>query len=409
MNNSHFTYTPAKENSRSSTLRLLFAKNTLSRTEIAATLNISTAAVTVTTKSLLDAGILIPCEDSSQLQNMHKAGRKQALLSINPNWKYVLAIEIFTDYVNLAVTDLLGYTIIQKNFPAVESFAAPKSFCEAISRECRLLIKSADISPDRILGAGISVQGAVDHINGIAMNPYLMEGPVPFKEYFSELLQMPVAVESNVCSVLQSELTYRTHIADHDNVLMLKWGPGVGSAMAIGGAIYKGYQFQSPEIGHNTFSRGKGLRCRCGRRGCLETTISEHVITSQISRLLDAGKDSDLNQLAKKCGPPSANNLSAYLDADIPALRKLIQKCMEKLVNAVHNAVIILAPDQLVLYGQFFKSDWIFQSFVEMLMERNPIIPKHFCVRNTTLNQKPFVGCTAVAIEQILFSEDFSI
>ena len=37
------------------------------------------------------------------------------------------------------------------------------------------------------------------------------------------------------------------------------------------------------------------------------------------------------------------DNLSAYLDADIPALRKLIQKCMEKLVNAVHNAVIILA------------------------------------------------------------------
>ena len=76
MNNSHFTYTPAKENSRSSTLRLLFAKNTLSRTEIAATLNISTAAVTVTTKSLLDAGILIPCEDSSQLQNMQQSRPK---------------------------------------------------------------------------------------------------------------------------------------------------------------------------------------------------------------------------------------------------------------------------------------------------------------------------------------------
>ncbi len=112
------------------------------------------------------------------------------------------------------------------------------------------------------------------------------------RKLLASSLQMPIAVESNVCTVLQSELTFRNYIREHNNVLMLKWGPGVGSAMAINGNIYKGYRFQSPEIGHNSFSRGKGIRCRCGRRGCLETVISEQAMVEKLKRLPGLRKDS---------------------------------------------------------------------------------------------------------------------
>lgn len=76
---------------------------------------------------------------------------------------------------------------------------------------------------------------------GIALHPYrVFEGPVPFKELLENELPFPITVESNVCAFLQSELLYRTNIENAQNILMLKWGPGVGSATAINGHIYNG-------------------------------------------------------------------------------------------------------------------------------------------------------------------------
>ena len=397
-----------KENSRFNTLRLLLANHALSRTEIAAALNISTAAVTMTTKSLLDEGIVIPYEVPYENQDHSRVGRRQSLLTINPRWKYILAIEIFPENINLAITDLLGDTVSARSFSVPESIPSLEEFFGKIAGDSHALIESAGLTPEQMLGAGVSMQGDVDPLNGIALNPYILKGPVPVRKLLASSLQMPIAVESNVCTVLQSELTFRNYIREHNNVLMLKWGPGVGSAMAINGNIYKGYRFQSPEIGHNSFSRGKGIRCRCGRRGCLETVISEQAMVEKLKRLLASGKDDSLPELAARYGPPSSDNFLSYITSDRPSLRKLVRSFIEKLVNAVNNAVIILAPEKLVLYGQFFKSDTLFQEFNQSLMERNPILPEHFCVRNTVLSQKPYIGCAAIAMEQILFSDGIS-
>ncbi len=394
-----------KENSRSSTLRLLFANDALSRTEIAAALGISTAAVTMTTKGLLDDGIVVPLEAPPAFQDHSRVGRRQSLLAIHPAWKYILAIEVFPENVNLAVTDLTGTTVAQQILPVDKKLPSAEIFFQQIAESSLSLLQTAGLSSRQLLGAGVSLQGDVNQIDGIALNPYLFKGPVSVRKYLSAALQIPIAVESNVCAALQSELTFRTHIKEHSNVLMLKWGPGVGSAMAIGGNIYKGYRFQSPEIGHNSFSKGRGVRCRCGRRGCLETVISEQVLISQIQRLLRSGKDEELNQLEAQAGPPSGSNFSLYLNSGNASIRKLVYSCMEKLVNAVNNAVIVLAPEQLVLYGQFFRNDTIFETFTQMLKYRNPILPEHFCVRDSLLAEKPYIGCTAIAIEQILFSE----
>ncbi len=398
-----------KGNSRSGMLRLLFARKALSRTEIAASLNISTAAVTNSSRELLDLGILIPCDSSEKVKNSHQVGRRQSLLSINPEWKYILAIEIYTGHFSLAVTDLLGETIAKRYYPRTEkeNTSSPEDFFSDLADKCQELLSAEEISSSRLLGAGVSIQGTVDHIDGIAINPYFRQGPIPVGEYLEPRLHIPVTVENNICSVLQSELTFRNHVKDQDNILMLRWGPGVGTAMAIGGSIYKGHQFQSPEVGHNSFSSGRGLPCRCGRQGCLETVISSQAISSDIRHLLETGKDDELEKFAGQHGAPSPDNILAYLNFEDPTLKKLILRHIKRIVNAVNNAVIVLAPDILVLYGDFFKSDLIFDSFSQLLMKRNPILPPDFCVRYTSLSEKPFIGCTSIAIEQILFKEDF--
>ena len=89
----------SKFSNRSLTLQLLFSRGVLSRTEIADYLNITTAAVTSIVNDFLEEGLLVQREDSMQ-ESQPRAGRRRAPISINYDWKYIVAIDIHSYYIN---------------------------------------------------------------------------------------------------------------------------------------------------------------------------------------------------------------------------------------------------------------------------------------------------------------------
>ena len=64
MNNINSAFLETKANNRLNALWLLFANESLSRTEIASFLGISTAAVTSIVNEFLESGLIIQCEES---------------------------------------------------------------------------------------------------------------------------------------------------------------------------------------------------------------------------------------------------------------------------------------------------------------------------------------------------------
>ena len=55
---------------------------------------------------------------------------------------------------------------------------------------------------------------------------------------------------------------------DHDSVLGVFWGTGVGGGIVLDGRYWHG-RGSAGEIGHMVVKRG-GARCPCGNRGCME-------------------------------------------------------------------------------------------------------------------------------------------
>ena len=81
-----------RPSNRSLTLQLLFSHGTLSRTDIADFLNITTAAVTMIVNEFLSEGLLVQKEDFFP-ESLPRAGRRRAPLAIQYDWRYVLAID----------------------------------------------------------------------------------------------------------------------------------------------------------------------------------------------------------------------------------------------------------------------------------------------------------------------------
>ena len=142
MNNINSAFLETKANNRLNALRLLFANESLSRTEIASFLGISTAAVTSIVNEFLESGLIIQCEESVDSPNK-KAGRKQSPLKINYNWKYIVCFDIHPASVNIAITNLHGKLIVEEplHFLLIGiRRSSAQSLPRSVSRFCGIIL-----------------------------------------------------------------------------------------------------------------------------------------------------------------------------------------------------------------------------------------------------------------------------
>ena len=393
----------SKSSNRSLTLQLLFSHGVLSRTDIADYLNITTAAVTSIVNDFLEKGLLVQKEEPFP-ESHPRAGRRRAPLGVNYNWKYIVAIDIHSYYINIAITNLEG-RVITENTNLTPITSDLDTFFSSIAKDCIKMLWETSIPTEKILGAGITIIGPVNQNEGIALHPFrLFDQEVPVKQYFEKEFPFPVAVESNVCAFLLSEMLYTNIAASSPNILMLKWGPGVGSAMAIRGQIYKGHGYQSTEIGHNQITEKNGKKCNCGRTGCLEPSISSDAIIEFIQQEASKSPDSQLSRLVTLIGAPSRKNLSKYLDeaSDCPVLWNFLKSCAHSLASVTNNAIHILAPDKLILIGDLFEHDPLITLFTHQLYEINPQLPPDLVLKNQICAGHRYIGATAIAVEQLL-------
>ena len=137
------------------------------------------------------------------------------------------------------------------------------------------------IVKDMVLGIGISVPGPVKRRGGVSLHAYrIWNETVPVAEVIRRYLDIPVIVENNVKAFAEGELIYGNG-KEQENLLFIKWGPGVGSAIIIQNRIYDSQNSKTAEIGHYIVEKD-GKPCRCGRRGCLETKVATHAIADQV-------------------------------------------------------------------------------------------------------------------------------
>ena len=386
-------------NNRALTLQLLFSHGRMSRTDIADYLGITTAAVTSIVNDFLDEGLVV--QGDAVLESQNPVGRRRLPIAVNYDWKYILAIDIHSYYVNIAITNMKGNVITERAL--APDGDTPQALCSGIAKECIHLLWKAGISTEQVLGAGVTVIGPINQVDGIALHVFrLFDDPFPIRSYFEAEFPFPVAVENNVCAILLSELIYTDITEDAHNILMLKWGPGVGSAMAIHDNIYKGYNYESPEIGHNRISEQDGQRCNCGATGCLEPTVSTDAITAFIRREISRDPAGELAKISRRIGIPSRKNLPHYLESASETLWTFVRERAHALASVTSNAVHLLSPDKLLLIGDLFDLGPVAALFEQQLYAINPRLQPNLCATAQASAGKKYVGAAAIVIEQIL-------
>ncbi|MGN0240885.1 MAG: ROK family protein, partial [Candidatus Weimeria sp.] len=256
-------------------LRYLNANGSASRHELAEKMGLTPASLTQITRRLKTVGLLRECGEYTESGK----GRKQILLEVNPDWRYIVSISIEVNKTTAAITDLLGNEHSIISIPA-DTDSDPDSYLRKV---CHSVIDMMDgfvssyqkkngRKPD-FMGVSVGIPGIVDRDAGTSIRAYgIWDVQVDVAGVIGKELDMPVSVENNVNAFASAELIYGEG-RKHDDLLLVKWGPGVGSTIVTGGEIYEGRGGKAAELGHLIVKK-HGRKCTCGKCGCLETEIS---------------------------------------------------------------------------------------------------------------------------------------
>ena len=103
--------------------------------------------------------------------------------------------------------------------------------------------------------------------SGVSYHAYeLWDEVIPLKERIESIFDIPVVVDNNVRALALAEKEARN---DHEGIVFIKYGPGIGASLVFDETIYRGATYNALEFGHTIVTETKTL-CSCGKTGCLE-------------------------------------------------------------------------------------------------------------------------------------------
>lgn len=322
-----------KIENRSLILKCINNNGPISRKDIARITGLTAASVTQITTGLISEGALIELGSISESQGT--AGRKKVLLDLNQNYGYVLAINIESELTTVAICDVKGN--ILDNGALISSFdtdkkAEPENFLGDVIKKAGSLVEELSAGKrDLIKCVSIGIPGIVDKKRGSSVHAYgIWEHEVELKSVFEKAFNLPVLVENNVDALATAEIIYG-YGKTFDSLLVIKWGPGIGSTIVIDNKVYEGRHGKTAELGHVIVEKN-GRKCSCGKRGCLETLLSAEAFSKIESKeKRDYSIDLFARSIVNTCSIIAPNRiiLSGPLFADSKLRQKLISYCSE--------------------------------------------------------------------------------
>lgn len=381
---------------RSAILKLLNDRGAMSRKDIALALGLTPATVTLICTELISAGLVHEKGEAEE----KRAGRKKVLIDINYQYRYVLSISIEPENTCITISDLKG-TVIVSHAQKTDGHQVPELFLKEVAEKAKILLWENGISKDAVLGVGVSVPGTVRRETGVSQHAYrIWNEPVPVGEILKKYLDAPVIVENNVKAFAEGELVYGSG-RQRENLLFIKWGPGVGSAIIIQSHIYDSQNSKTAEIGHYVVEKN-GKPCRCGRRGCLETLVSTHAVAEQVRAACTPESMPLLFRQTEGCTDRiTARNIQQWMNGSDPGLLRVMEDVTDTMARIVTNTITLLAPDQVIIYGYMFDLPHIQDKFLQYCTQYDPAYNGSYIQKSSLSDKLEYIGPLAVVMNEL--------
>lgn len=354
------------KNHVASVLEFIYRARQTSRIEIANDTGLTPALLTSITGDLMENHQIV--ETGDEISGITGSGRKRKLLTLNPTSGYLLGIEINMGGIFIVLTDMIG-TVISQTSTAHSSYDV-ESINEEIITQINHCIHNVDAT--QIYGAGIAVPG---HFN-YSSKTIISNNPVWKSFHLEEVSsQFPFSftVNNNIECMSLGEYLFNPANSP-DKFLFYHIGHGLFCSFFNSSQLGIKENYYLGEIGHTVVDIN-GPVCECGKKGCLQTYISESWLIKNGQFLFNQSPNSILRSLVNTAEEITIETIMKAYELGDPYFSNKIDLGIRLLSTSIANTLIIQDSDKIYLNSKLFNHHAFRNQIISLIQEQLNFIP----------------------------------
>ena len=387
-------------------LNMIYHLGPISRTELIALTDYRPATVGEIVGDLLEEKLVV---EAGQLSGGH--GRKRVMLELNRTHLCALGISFVSGSVQYVLGQPDGELLHRSHTP-IEPGMSRRVLADLIAAEVESILQQ--FADKNIVGIGLcnplcdprSYEPAESLSHSYSyFNDWICQD---LKPRLAALSGLNVNTFSNVTLPVVAE--HRFGVArDTEDFLWVELSNGIGASIFAGGNAIGGARGVAGELGHTVIDRRDQALCYCGKPGCMERTAAFPAIAAQIRQALDSGVFSLLRSRPGIAQEITVADVRWALDQGDRMCLHIVEEAAQHIGMAVANAVNLLNPRLVVLYGFMLELGDHFLQPLEHAIRQNTItLAEDFEIRlSKSLESLLPLGAIADLFSDFLGSENY--
>lgn len=381
-----------KENIKFRILELIKESKGISRIEISRRFGITPASVGKIINEFLESGVIV-----EEREGESTGGRKPLLLNINKKKiGDILGIYFAPNFVQISVGDIDGEVYSTARYEI-------EDLKKGIIVEIEKIVEKELKNNENINIISVVMNGLVDSERGISIfSPHYNTKNIPIVEMFEKRFKKKVFLENDVRAMALAEKVYGVCKENH-NFVVLNVEDGVGGSIYLNNMLYHGYGSMSGELGHMVVKRNSLEKCSCGKRGCLETEVSNRAIIKKVlaqivinnqysilKKILDNGNKIGIKDIIKGVEDKDMVSMNVTLEA------------LHYIAHALDMIISVINPEKIVIYGDIFQSDYIFNNLLKEIRKLT-LNEQNYQIKRSNFYEKIFKISPMALVNYMIF------
>lgn len=217
------------------------------------------------------------------------------------------------------------------------------------------LSSAVGVGIEQLKSVGAGIPGTIDSENGVIVYSNNIDmRHVPLRRMVYEQVGRELAMGNDADVAAYGEYVAGA-AAGCESCALITLGTGVGSGIILGGKIYSGFNCRGGEFGHSVIQVG-GVRCTCGREGCLEAYASATGLIRMTRDAMELNPDSLMWGLAGNLDGVDGKTAFDAMEKGDTAGQQVVDLYIKYLAAGVANLINLLHPEKVCIGGGISRS-----------------------------------------------------
>ncbi len=340
-----------KRRNRMQVLKILKQRGPTSRIDIAGTLELTRAAVTIITNEMIEQGIIQEIGEYKHITEKAPRGRKKILIDINHHYKFVIGVTIEEDIVSVGLSTLSGAVLDKRNL-SIDHTIEYNAIVDFIKKSIKEVLADNCLDKTSILGIGFGVFPTMYEKLGIEV-----VDNVPnysrVKSVIRGYTDLPLVFDNSVKGTAMANIDFlKTKDPNRQNIAFLQYGNTVNFVVTNLNEPIFSYDNRTNFVDKMIIDPTTKRVCDvCGRRGCVESEITPAATFAKLKEVYSPDATPILYEASKgRFNAVTKEMLINAYEKEDPAVKATIDREVRLTAVLINNLYFSTNPQKIVLH-----------------------------------------------------------